>query len=125
MKLQRQLSNGCFIGDPDKGLLQAALEFDQRPSYRKKKGLKNIADVVRHLEQGVTLRYGTDWYEEIRCGEAHKQALDALDAEKKRDPNYSAVGWVLDCGCAVHWRNHMMSSSSGSSCPDCYDRMSI
>lgn len=33
-------------------------------------------------------------------------------------------GRVLDCGCVVYYSSHVMSSSRGSSCIDCYDRMS-
>lgn len=33
-------------------------------------------------------------------------------------------GRTLDCGCIVYESTHVMTSSSGSSCPDCYDRMS-
>lgn len=33
-------------------------------------------------------------------------------------------GRKLSCGCTVFYAAHVMSASMGTSCPDCYDRMS-
>jgi hypothetical protein len=40
-----------------------------------------------------------------------------------RQPDYPD-GLKLDCGHTVYWRSHVMGANLGSSCPDCYDRMS-
>jgi len=42
---------------------------------------------------------------------------------KKRTADYPE-GRVLDCGCTVYSRTDMLTTSHGTSCQDCYDRMS-
>jgi hypothetical protein len=52
--------------------------------------------------------------------------LDELEASRlqrlpARDyPN----GRKLSCGCTVYYRSEVMSASLGTSCPNCFDRMS-
>jgi len=129
MKLQYQLSNGNYIdvlNGREEHFLNAAIEFDQKypATYRGKLGLQTTQDAILHLEQGRELRHGSDWYDQIRDGEAHERKLAIAKARRNNDPNYSNAGWKLDCGCIVHWRSHVMNSSQGTSCADCYDRMS-
>ncbi len=56
------------------------------------------------------------------------ESTSAEDAEAQRlqpvrQPDYPA-GRRLDCGHVVYWRAFVMGASLGSSCPDCFDRMS-
>lgn len=55
--------------------------------------------------------------------------LKAIEAERKARPKKVRQldypdGRELDCGCIVFWQNEVMRASLGSSCADCYDRMS-
>lgn len=108
MKLQRQLSNGVWF-DVEEGREDhfATLAAKFNPTL----------DVRVTLAAGQTVKYGPDWYENIRASELVKPKCTA-------DPNFSNNGWVLDCGCTVYHRSHIMRSSRGTSCVDCYDRMS-
>lgn len=129
MKMQKKLSNGSYVDvSPEYqiNLLNAAIAFDQKypDTYRGKLGLASVEDAIKYLEQGRELRFGSDWYNQIRDNEAHERQLAAARTKRDNDPNYSDTGWKLDCGCVVHWRSHIMNASMGTSCTDCYDRMS-
>ncbi len=41
----------------------------------------------------------------------------------KPQPDYPE-GRKLDCGCIVNWKREVMHASMGTSCQNCYDRMS-
>jgi hypothetical protein len=127
--LQRRLSNGNWHDvspENESYFIEQAIKFDQRypDTFRGKLGLQTEQDVITALCAGKSLQYSTDWYAQIRDGETFEAARAAQVAKRKNDPNYSEQGWELDCGCIVHHRTHIMNSSSGSSCTDCYDRMS-
>lgn len=130
MRLQYQLSNGSYIDidDPEreKMFIRRAVEFDQRlpDTFRGKRNLSTRQDAIELLEAGYELRHGSDWYDKIRDGEAYDKKLAATKAKRDNDPNFSNEGWKLDCGCIVHHRSHIMNASMGTSCTDCYDRMS-
>ncbi len=65
---------------------------------------------ISQLATGRALSYGADWYAKIRI-------LPKLVATPK--PR------MVKCSCGhTVSRIMVMSSSRGSSCPDCYDRMS-
>ena len=54
--------------------------------------------------------------------------LNTIESEPKAAPatrpdDYPA-GRKLDCGCTVYSQNEVMTASFGSSCSECYDRMS-
>lgn len=51
--------------------------------------------------------------------------LRAMEQRKDAglDPDYPE-GRRLDCGCLVFLETNVMNASLGTSCPDCYDRMS-
>jgi hypothetical protein len=49
--------------------------------------------------------------------------LEAARLAGRRSPDYPN-GRKLSCGHTVYWKSDVMSASLGSSCPDCYDRMS-
>lgn len=130
MRLQYQLSNGNYIDidnpEREEMFIQQAVEFDQQlpDTFRGKHNLQIRQDAVNALENGRELRHGTDWYDKIRDGEAHDKKMVAAKAKRDADPNFSNEGWELDCGCVVHHYSHIMNASMGTSCTDCYDRMS-
>lgn len=49
--------------------------------------------------------------------------LEAVKMNRLPQPDYPN-GRRLSCGCTVYYRHEVMSASLGSSCPDCFDRMS-
>jgi hypothetical protein len=52
--------------------------------------------------------------------------MDELEAERlqpRKAPDYPN-GRKLSCGCTVYYKIDVMHASLGTSCPDCYDRMS-
>ena len=58
-----------------------------------------------------------------------KLRMHGIDQERAaqpkpvQKPDYPQ-GRKLDCGCTVYHQHDVMSASMGTSCPDCYDRMS-
>ena len=48
---------------------------------------------------------------------------DELEAARLQPCNEYARGRKLACGCTA-WHGRVMNASMGTSCPDCYDRMS-
>jgi len=49
--------------------------------------------------------------------------LEAARLQGRRKYDYSQ-GRKLSCGCTVWYAAHVMNASMGTSCSDCYDRMS-
>ncbi len=66
--------------------------------------------VLAFLEAGHQLRYGDDWYDNIRV---KPEPRPAIKPDLVR----------CDCGHDCEWVA-VMSASLGTSCPNCYDRMS-
>lgn len=129
MKLQYKLSNGKYVdvtAGSESQFLQAAVAFDQKypDTYQGKLGLSSIDDAIEQLKSGRELRHGSDWYDQIRDGDVYEQKLAVARAKRDNDPNYSDAGWKLDCGHTVYWKSHIMNANTGSSCTDCYDKMS-
>lgn len=130
MRLQRQLSNGRYVdvaADSVERFLNMVVEFDHNrkgndPRY--KFNLTGPEDAIAKLEAGHELRYDTDWYASIRDGEAHERKLTERRNREANDPKRYPDGRMLDCGHVVYHASHVMSASSGTSCTDCYDRMS-
>ena len=112
MKLQRQLSNGSWIDIDDEKVdfyIGRVLE-KEAASAAYRPVMTSRDEVVAKLATGKTVEFDTDWYDELR---------DA-DAIKPRAP----IALVhCDCGHDVP-RMQVMSASRGTSCPECYDRMS-
>lgn len=126
MKLQRQLSNGSWIDDDrTEYFFDFVLEREQWYAPRvNRQPMTTHHELTDYLATGKTIHYDSDWYANIRDGEAHARLLELAKQRRDNDPNFSNTGWELDCGHVVHHRSHIMSSSQGSSCTDCYDRMS-
>ena len=66
------------------------------------------------LAAGRTVIIGTEWHAHIRA---------AAPAPRVRLDDYPE-GRKLACGCVVYSQHEVMSASLGSSCGQCYDRMS-
>jgi len=58
-----------------------------------------------------------------RLGQLYADAIAKREHAEKPQLDYPE-GRVLDCGCTVYSKREVMSASLGSSCQDCYDRMS-
>ena len=71
-----------------------------------------------HFLDRKGLRYDTDWYNLVRDGAAHRAAQQAQQAQRQ-----PVEMMQCDCGHTVP-RAQAMSASTGTACPDCYDRMS-
>ena len=106
MNLQYQNSAGRWQDCPDsQAYLLAAEAFVSRfPGV-----LRGAASVTEALEAGRAVDYGQDWYEKIR------QAPGAIVHDEQTVP--------CSCGHSVP-RGSVWSTSTGTSCPECYDRMS-
>lgn len=81
-------------------------------------------EAVTALEAGIVLRNDRDdWYSNCRDGEIYdrKMAERRAKAEAAKDwPD----GRKLSCGHVIYYKSQVMSASLGSSCSECYDRMS-
>jgi hypothetical protein len=49
--------------------------------------------------------------------------LEAANRQPRRQPDYPN-GRKLSCGCTVYYKIEVMNANLGTSCEDCYDRMS-
>jgi hypothetical protein len=69
-------------------------------------------EVIEALETGVKFKYDSDWYSNVR-----------KYREPKPEPVTEDKIVLCKCGHTVP-RGQVMNASLGTSCPDCYDRMS-
>jgi hypothetical protein len=115
MKLQYQLSNGNWIdcGDRTEEFITRCINNN---SHLK---INTREQIFEALSQGKTLRNdASDWYSNCRDYEA----VEKIQAEKKA--NQKPVEYIkCSCGHTVP-RIQAMHASLGTSCPDCYDRLS-
>ena len=118
MKFQCQQSTGRWSDESRMDFfIKLALALEPTMAkFEKRTPLTSAEQVKAYLATGKTLRYDTEWYAYIR---------DA-DAQPKPRPTVQDYpqGRKLNCGHTVYMASHVMSASRGSSCPDCYDRMS-
>lgn len=134
MRLQRQLSNGAWIDCKDRteeflqfcmasNRISADGKINNRETYATDRTLTRD-EAIAALEAGRGLRNDRDdWYSNCRDGEAHDRKMAGHRARAEAGKDYPA-GRRLDCGHTVYYSAHVMSASLGSSCPECYDRMS-
>ncbi len=109
--LQYQLGNGAWTDCEDRTeeFINKSESFIANNSNATHY-LGNYNSVQDKLDAGKRVATGTDWYEEIR----YKPEPTVIQtAEMKK----------CDCGCTIP-RSSVMNASVGTSCPDCYDRMS-
>ena len=122
LKLQYQLSNGSWVdcGDPEKFISRCeennGLDNGGNivPSFRSVRNLTR-AEVISALNAGKKLRNSPeDWYSNCRSGSSHAASQPARESIE-----------MIKCSCGhIVPRGSVMSASMGTSCPDCYDRMS-
>jgi hypothetical protein len=132
IKLQYQLSNGnwadCNRNGSDRTeefLLRCekfnGISADSKivPIFRAARPLTRD-DVIIALLDGQILRNDKDdWYSNCRSGSAYEEAITL------RRANAVPIKMVkCSCGHTIP-SGSVMSASTGSSCPDCYDRMSM
>jgi hypothetical protein len=113
MQIQTQLGNGNWV---DKGELSDAVVakiiakdgwFARRD---KREPMTTREQVEAMLATGKELRYADDWYANVRAVPA---------------PIPATAHKMTHCDCGHECESYLvMSASTGSSCPDCYDRMS-
>lgn len=122
MRLQYQLSNGAWTDCNDDGddrteeFLNCCISNKQRVNGEWVNMDRD--QVIKFLESGATLRNDpADWYSNCRDAEA----VERIHAKRMARPPVEMV--KCSCGHTVP-RGSVMSASLGSSCPDCYDRMS-
>ena len=104
--IQRQLGNGTWIEEDD-----PARFIDM---VLNRTTMTTADEVMAVLESGKELKWDNDWYACIRMKPEAK-------APKAKD---YPTGRMVDCGCFVYMKNDVMTTSTGNSCPNCYDRMS-
>lgn len=114
MTLLKQYSNGKWvIIEAEKEEFYISKILEREPWLAPRLGrepLKTTEDILDYLQTGKTLDYDDEWY-----------AVVKMDIPKTPKP----VEMVkCDCGHTVS-RCSVMGTSTGSSCPECYDRMSM
>jgi len=132
MKLQYQLSNGnwadCETKDQNRTeefLLRCQKFSSWNPRLNELGGYDPSAvpttreQVIAQLNMGKTVRNDRDdWYSNCRDAEV----VERIHAEKlANQPKIEMV--KCSCGHTVP-RSQVMSASLGTSCPNCYDRLS-
>lgn len=79
------------------------------------------------LEKGQPAGYTPEYAVKMALAKGRMRAIQSERAQRPKpprpEPDYPD-GRLLDCGHVVYWANNVMSASNGSSCLDCYDRMS-
>jgi hypothetical protein len=111
-KLQWQNENGDWNNATDPQKLIATTENFINNHPNREKLLKGQLSVTAALEAGQTVKKSADWYANIRFEPIAKPIEKSIELKK------------CSCGHTVP-KQSAMSTSTGSSCPDCYDRMSI
>jgi hypothetical protein len=123
MKLEYCLGSGSMgvqwaeAGERTAEFLDRAVESLQDP---KLVGARKATreQIMQALERGAEVSIGEEFDAKIRCAEATERRRAARLATR---PQIEMV--KCDCGHTVA-RSLVMSASLGSSCADCYDRMS-
>ena len=119
MRLQYQLSNGSWIDCKDRTDEFFARILANKQRTKEGFGLMTEDDVRSVLDRGQELRnHPADWYSVCRDGEAVERIMAARRATA---PPVQMV--KCSCGHTIR-RESIMNASLGSSCPDCYDKMS-
>lgn len=111
MKFQCMLGNGRWADENRIDyFVTKAVERDAIFAMNENRPQMTADDVLSAITAGKELPYGTDWYAFIRDA-------DAVQPKKVVEVK------LIKCDCG-HSTAHPMRASLGTSCPDCYDRMS-
>ncbi len=113
--MERRLSNGNWIPVPEDQeniFLDQAVEDSARQNRydATRYPLLSRSEIRSALSSGKEVRHGTDWYESLRNAPVRKPVPEI---EKT----------LCQCGHRIA-KMLVMNTSGGTSCPDCYDRMS-
>ena len=132
MKIQHQNSMGIWMDC--KGRTEQFLALCEKnngmdatgkivPAFRQTRPLTRD-EVIAALTSGITLRNDpADWYSRCREGEIYERKIAERAAAQIAARDYPE-GCKLNCGHIVYYKGNVMIASRGSSCADCYDRMS-
>lgn len=108
-----QQSNGGWseIGDRMDMFVNLALKNEQSMAPRQnRQPMTTREEIISAMDSGKTITIGSDWYDKIRA---------------KPAPIKSVPVEMIKCSCGhTVPRSSVMSTSRGTSCPDCYDKMS-
>lgn len=102
--LQYQLANGNWVDCNDRtdSFLALCVKYGK---------VENEVGAIEKLLSGKTMRNDSaDWYSNCRIKPAPRPLVEVEMV-------------TCSCGCTIP-RGMVMSASIGTSCPDCYDRMS-
>lgn len=114
MKLQRQLSNGMWSDVEEtrvEEFLNMAVDFETRMATRLNTPKMSREEYIQRLQSGKKLNWDSDWYAQIRDADAIKPIIQKPVEMVK-----------CSCGHTVS-KMSVMNASTGTSCPECYDRM--
>jgi len=119
MNINRRLENATWDDEKLEGerldrFLNGVLAREACVSeFEHRQALTTHSEILAYLATGKTLSFDTDWYALIRDTDAIKQKI-----------SHTVEPQIL-CGCGHQTSKELvMSTSTGTSCPDCYDRMS-
>jgi hypothetical protein len=114
MKFQRMLSNGKWT-DEDRIDLFINKFLAREPIMaprQNRKPMTTSEQVIEFISAGNKAHYDDDWYADFRDA-------DAIIPQAPRRVN------MVRCDCGHECPStQRMNASRGTSCPDCYDRMS-
>lgn len=115
MQLLKQYSNGMWDKvEPEREnfYIEEILKRETWLAPRlKRKPMESKEDVLNYLKTGKTLHWDDEWYAVIK-----------MDIPKPEKPPVEMV--KCHCGHTIP-KCSVMNTSTGTSCPDCYDRMSM
>lgn len=122
IKLQVQQSSGHWVDVEDEDRINMFLDavLGREAWYAQRVGREPMTSreqVLEHLATGQRLNWDSDWYNQIRIKPQPKPAPAAARVD------YSHAR-RLACGHYVYAAEDVMTTSGGTSCPRCYDRMS-
>jgi hypothetical protein len=78
------------------------------------------------LTQDDEIESNINFYKKMQLANCRSRGIEQEKKEQKPEPKKLDYpnGRKLACGCTVYNQSEVMSASRGTSCPDCYDRMS-
>ena len=119
MTIQRQLPNGTWIDEDKQERIDMFLDsvLEREPWFAprvNREPMTTREQVLAYLSSGKQINHDSEWYSKLRIKPQPRPARLA-------DYEY---GRKLDCGCTVYFSGDVLTSSRGTSCPNCYDRMS-
>jgi hypothetical protein len=115
MQLLKQYSNGTWGRIEDERIDFYIENILKRESWLaprlKREPMTHKEEVLNYLKTGKELHWDDEWYAKIKM-------------DMSEPPERPVEMVKCDCGHTVS-RCMVMSSSTGLSCPECYDRMSM